>query len=253
MTAISPRHLSVLTYANLASRYRRTWAGFLWVVLSPILLYSAQAFVFHKILKIDVQNYPLFLALGLIPWVFLSQSLEMTVGLIYHQGRFLKSFPVHPFSLIGAQVIDCFINLIATLIIVVVPLLIFYDISPWRITYLFLALVPHIVATASLAVCLSTFQVFFVDIRFLLTFILQISFFLTPIFYPRTLLSDDLQWVVDYNIFHYLMKPFQIVHAGLEFSEFVLALVQSSLIACALAVIATLVWRSQRNGVYLKI
>ena len=53
-----------LTVANMKSRYRKTFAGFLWVVMSPILIYGVQSLVFKHFLKIDIPDYSLFLLGG---------------------------------------------------------------------------------------------------------------------------------------------------------------------------------------------
>ena len=47
------RQLYKMTLSEIRSRYRKTFAGFVWVLLSPIILFSIQAFVFKKVLKLQ--------------------------------------------------------------------------------------------------------------------------------------------------------------------------------------------------------
>ena len=63
-----------LTIANMKSRYRRTFAGFIWVIMNPILVFLIQNFVFRNILNIKIDHYVLFLLGGLLPWIFISQT-----------------------------------------------------------------------------------------------------------------------------------------------------------------------------------
>ena len=78
------RQLISLTFANMKARYRKTLAGFIWVILNPIILYSVQSIVFRKILKIDVPDYSLFLMGGLLPWIFITNTLEMSIPYLYN-------------------------------------------------------------------------------------------------------------------------------------------------------------------------
>src|ERR1035437_5970491 len=86
------RQVRALTVANLKSRYRKTFVGFLWVILNPLILYGVQSLVFMKFLKLQVPNYTLFLLSGLLPWVFIVQSVEMCTSLIVINGKLFKSF-----------------------------------------------------------------------------------------------------------------------------------------------------------------
>ena len=103
----------VLTVANLKTRYRNTSLGFLWVLLNPILIYGAQSYAFGRILKIDVSHYNLFLVTGLIPWIFITQSIEMTTSSILVSAPILKNMPIHPFVILISTVLDNLINFLS--------------------------------------------------------------------------------------------------------------------------------------------
>ena len=84
------RQVLALTRANLKARYRKTAAGFLWVVLNPLILYAAQSLVFERFLNLRVPRYSLFLGSGLLPWVFSAQTLEMCTSLFVTHGRLIR-------------------------------------------------------------------------------------------------------------------------------------------------------------------
>ena len=70
--------ISTLTFSEMKGRYRNTWAGFIWVIINPILMFSVQALVFKHILRLNMERYYLFLLGGLLPWIFISSTLNMT-------------------------------------------------------------------------------------------------------------------------------------------------------------------------------
>jgi ABC-type polysaccharide/polyol phosphate export permease len=75
------RLVRVLTGANIQSRYRNTFYGFLWVVMNPILTYAVQVFAFTTIFHVKSFNYPVYLLAGLFPWMFILQSVEMCTSI----------------------------------------------------------------------------------------------------------------------------------------------------------------------------
>ena len=109
-TKIFLSQVNALTVASLKGRYRKTAAGLLWVVLNPLLTFGVQALVFGYFIKMDVDNYLLYLVAGLIPWIFISQTLEMTTPVFVASGALMKSFAASPLVYLCSQVADNFFN-----------------------------------------------------------------------------------------------------------------------------------------------
>ncbi len=248
------RQALALTKANLKARYRSTWSGFLWVVLFPVLIYSAQSFAFHYILKINVENYPLFLLTGLLPWIFFSTSVDMSTGAYLYNGRLLKSFPIHPLSIVFSQIADNFINYCAAFVILLVPLTAYSQFSPFRWLLIippFISLFLFVVGFTNLV---ATLNVFFRDTKFILTFVMQISYFITPIFYPKDLIPEPMLWLLVINPFYYILQPFQLLSAStVPTQQYTENLLISFLIAGFTLTCSTLYWKWKRNELYFHI
>ena len=61
---------------ELRQKYKGSALGVLWYFVNPLVLMGAYALVFSVLLKVaDIPDYPLFLLIGLIVWVFFSQAL----------------------------------------------------------------------------------------------------------------------------------------------------------------------------------
>jgi ABC-type polysaccharide/polyol phosphate export permease len=243
----------VLTKANLKSRYRSTTAGMLWVLLAPAILYSAQSFAFHYILKIQVDHYPVFLLSSLLPWIFISSTAEMSVGIYVNNGRFIKSYRIEPLALVMAQIFDNFINYNLSVILMLIPVLYLFDIHVLQLWRLLIPQLILIVFVTGFSVLAATIHVFFRDTRFILTFVLQVSFYLTPIFYPQELIPRELSWVSKANPFTFILAPFQTV-ALPELRERYWALVmQSGFVAGLTFIAAIVIWRGKRNAVFFNV
>lgn len=198
-----------LTVANMKSRYRDTLTGLVWVILNPLIMYGAQAFAFSQVLAVDIANYNLYLLLGLLPWLFINQSVQMTATLLVHSGSFLKAYNIHPFVLVAANVLDNLFNFALAFVLVLIPALIFSGKGSWD--YLLLIGPASLLAIFALALCwlVAFTNVFFRDTSFIVTFVLNISFYLTPIFYSSKMIGEQYRWLVKYNIFYLIIRPFQ--------------------------------------------
>jgi lipopolysaccharide transport system permease protein len=247
------RQAMALTKANLKARYRSTWTGFLWVILFPVLIYTAQSFAFHFILKINVVNYPLFLLTGLLPWIFFSTSVDMSTGAYLYNGRLLKSFPIHPLSLVFSQIADNFLNYCVAFLILLIPLsyMTHYSMARWLLVIPpFISLFFFVVGFTNFV---ATLNVFFRDTKFILTFLLQVSYFITPIFYPKELIPVDLTWVLNFNPFYIILRPFQLLSQDFQVSEYLELLGSSFALSILVLVFSAFYWKRKRNELYFHI
>lgn len=241
---------AALTWANLKCRYRKTAAGFLWVVLNPLITFSVQAVAFGHFLKVDVDNYLLFLVSGLLPWMFIAQTLEMSAGVFVNAGGLIKSVPVSPLVFLLAQVLDNLVNFIAAFILLLAIGVAFEGGAGWHLGLIGLSSIPLVVGVFAMSQWLATAQVFFRDTRFIVSFALQACFFLTPIFYPREMVPEAFRWLIEINPFFRLISPFQILIHNFDLLAFVQSLAWSALTAGVLMALAMFNWERRKHLVY---
>jgi lipopolysaccharide transport system permease protein len=245
--------VKLLTLAQLKVRYRSAIWGFAWVILNPTLQYCAQAFAFHFILRLNVENYPLFLLSGVLPWVYFVQTLEMGTSLIVNQGRLLKSFPAHPFVLLSSLCLENFVGYCAASFLLTALVGYYYEISFINLLLLPLPMFSLVLTCAGLAFGCALINAKFRDMRFIVSFGLNILFYVTPIFYPEELIPENFSFLIHWNPVVYLIKPFRAIVNNPYNIEFVFSLGQSFLVAIGALVFAGLVWMRRRNYVYFEI
>jgi len=210
-----------LTWAQMKVRYRRTWAGFLWTIMNPLVIFSIQAFIFQKILRLDMSNYSIYLMSGLLPWLFISQSIESSTALFSQKSQTLKTMQINPLVLMTSAVSDHFINLLAVLVLLALPYAIFNPQYILAFVVLPLALGSLLVFVLSVCWILSLLNVFFRDVKFMATFFLSVCYFATPIFYPPEMLPADWAWIAQVNPLYHAIHPFQLLAQNtIELSTF---------------------------------
>lgn len=247
------RQTWALTKANLKSRYRKTFIGFLWVILNPLIFFGVQSYVFNQVLKIPVNEYLLFLMSGIIPWVFLSQSLEMGTGALVSSSAMIKSFSAHPLVYLGASALDNFVNFCCVLLICIAIATVKGKIELWSVVLLPLPVLTLLIGVFSLTWILAAMHVFFRDVRFIVTFVLSLLFFITPIFYPRALVPENYRWLVDANLIYKLIEPFQRLLHDRDLTLFLNAELVAAATAVGLFLLAYLLWRTLARSLYAHI
>ena len=87
-----------LTKKEMKVRYKRSYLGYLWSVLNPLTLALIFFFAFKVVMKVGIEDYPLFLIAGLFPWQFLSNSVNAGVMAFVSNASLIKktSFPRRP-------------------------------------------------------------------------------------------------------------------------------------------------------------
>ena len=102
-----------------------------------------------------------------------------------------------------------------------------------------------------LSFLIATMNVFLRDIQFILSFAINLAFFITPIFYPKELIPSHLQWLITYNPFYILIKPFQDIFTNYDvfLQDFALA----TALVTAVTLTTLIVWRRKKNDIYFNL
>jgi ABC-type polysaccharide/polyol phosphate export permease len=177
-----------LVARELKARYRGSVLGFVWSFINPLLLLAIYSFIFTTIMPNRVegaQPYALFMLCGILPWTWFSASLTEASGSLISGGNLIKKvlFPaeVLPIVSVLANMVHFFLALP-----IVVAFLIGYRHPPDAadLFWLPVTVLIQLIFTAGLALPLAALTTHFRDIRDVLSNLLTLWFFSTPIIYP---------------------------------------------------------------------
>lgn len=241
------RLVTVLTSANLKSRYRNTLWGFFWVLLNPILTYGVQVFAFTTIFQVRFANYPVYLLAGLFPWMFVVQSVEMCTGIFLNNGGIIKNIPVPPVLLVFVQILDNFINFICAFIILILYFSIFHSLNVLTVFYVLIPTIPLFIAVSSMCLIFSLLNIRFRDLKFIVSFVFSLLFYLTPIFYNIELVPGRLRGIIANNPFYYLIHPFQQILTSNGSASFIHTVGKAYLFSFVLLFLAYQCWARMKK------
>jgi lipopolysaccharide transport system permease protein len=176
-----------LVVRDLKVRYKRSILGIFWALLEPLLLMILFTVVFSILLRIQIEKYPVFVLCGILPWSFFSTSLSYSAGSIAENAPLIKKiyFPREILPL--TVIISRLLNFLVSLGLLLIFLIAFKVKFTYYLAYLPLILIVQIIFILGLSLFFSSLNTFFHDVGFILQFILFGWFYITPVFYPVTM------------------------------------------------------------------
>ena len=116
--------LKQLIIRDVKLKYRRSYLGYLWSVLNPLLLMIVQVIVFSNLFKFDTPNYPLYLISGQVIFNFMVESTNNAVWSIRGNASLIKKTYVPKYiftvSKVGSSLVNLLFSLGALLIVMII-------------------------------------------------------------------------------------------------------------------------------------
>src|SRR5579885_3844143 len=199
-----------LALKELKIRYKRSFLGFLWALLNPLLLMLVLTVVFSKILQANIPHYAVFMLCVLLPWTFFAQSLAYGAESLVGNGELIKKVRVPKAVFPVAAVVSNMINLILSFI----PLLLIVPASGmsffWTWLYLPVPLLALTIFTLGAAFFFATANVYYRDIAHILQVVLNVWFYVTPIIYAINIFPPKYQWIFKLNPVIFVLNGFRL-------------------------------------------
>lgn len=183
-------------------KYKNSYLGYLWSLANPLLMAVIFYFVFQLIVRMQMENYALFLVTGLFVWTWLANTIQTSTMLFVGNAPLIKKI-LFPRNFLGiALVISEGFNFFFS-IPIIIGFMIYYDIFP---SLLWLVGVPVMfIITAIFIYGMSLFigaiNLFFRDIERIVTLLMTVLFYATPIIYPISMIPENLSYILYINPF----------------------------------------------------
>ena len=185
-------------------RYKNSIAGFLWGFLKPLLYLLILIVVFSQISNIN--NFVLYATSGLIFWFFFANVTNQSIASIISSTGIIKSIniPVIYFPL--SETISELFNLAITLIVFFIIMHWFGIVYSFKLFLIIPCAALFAIFSFGLTMILCSLNVFFRDVGILWTTIQPALFYLTPIAYPKEVITKHYPLIVKCNPVYYFIE-----------------------------------------------
>ena len=194
-----------LLVKNLKLKYKQSFLGILWSLLTPLAFLTIFHFVFSKVF-VTIENYTLYALTGLIFWQFFSNASNQGIQSFIQNASIIKTINVpiglFPLSAVATEIVALGLSFIPFGI-----LMYFFGL---QFSWHFLLIIPAIVLFAGMAygigVFLGVLNVYLRDVGILWNTLNPALFYLTPIAYDPSILPEKFLIFIKLNpLYHYMV------------------------------------------------
>jgi ABC-type polysaccharide/polyol phosphate export permease len=189
--------LGMLAWRDIRVRYKQSLLGVAWAFLMPLIQTAVMVIVFqYGAITVNKEGthgmpYILFVLSGVLPWTLFNATIASSMESLTRNSRLVTKiyFPREVFPL--ANVVGALVDF-GIALLVFAPIYVWYAVkndvitmTPWLLLYPVVVLI-QVLFVSGLSMLLSMANLFYRDVKYIMTFVLQLWFFATNVVYPIT-------------------------------------------------------------------
>lgn len=197
-----------LVSKDIKLKYRRSFLGYLWSILNPLLVMMVLVIVFSNMFRFEIANYPAYLIIGQTMFSYMTEATNQSIFSITGNAELLKKVYVPKYVFTLSKVTSSLVNLLFSLGAMFVVFIITRVQFSFYMLLIPVVLVELYLFCLGLSMFLAQLSVFFRDIQYIYSVVTTAWLYLTPIFYPSEQLPEKLQKLVRIvnPMYHYITQ-----------------------------------------------
>ncbi len=191
--------LWVLTVAQLKARYRRSFLGFFWSLITPLFQIVIVGFVIQELLGKEIDNFTVKYLCGLLPWLFFSDTILGACPTYLKFRQVVKKIHFARWALpvsVATSSLAHFLVSLAILFCVFAIIKISFFVS---FLFLIVLILIQMIMVTGLALLFSVMHTFYQDVEYALGSLIRVLMFVTPVFYPTAEIPESYQYLFLFN------------------------------------------------------
>ena len=178
---------------------RDSYLGYFWWLLDPLLNVLIFYFLRVVILKSGGPDLPVFLAIGLVVWRFMSTTINGSSKSITKYSSIINQVYLPKAIFPIASTFSQMFNFAFGLIVIAIFLVVFGVVPGWQIIFLPLLILIQLIFSLTISLGVGYISVFIRDIDYLTTHVVRLFFYASPVIWEGSRFPDRFSIVVDAN------------------------------------------------------
>lgn len=217
-----------LTKKEIKIRYRNSIFGYLWSVAHPLAFAFVFYVAFKLVIRIEVENYTVFLITGLFPWQWFANSVNASSGILISNASLIKKINFPKSTLPLTNLLNDTFHFLLSIPVIAIFLTIYK--IPIKSTWVFgipMLLINQLFFTYGLCLLISSINLFFRDLERIVFIMTTLLFYFTPIFYPENMIPESYQHLLKFNPLACLIINWRklFIYGSLDFSYLYLSII----------------------------
>lgn len=206
-----------LVLKELKLKYKSSALGFLWTLIDPLVMIIVLLLVFTKLFRYELPYYPSYLLVGIFVWNYFSAATMKGLYSLSNNANMLAKTSISKGIIIFSTNLFSMIDFILKFVILLSVLIILRTIYSWpslinltwTLIYIPLVIILQFMLIFGLSQILSLGYAYYQDIQNLWGILLHAGFFLTPIFYPSSLIPAKYNFLLVLNPLNHLIEIYR--------------------------------------------
>ena len=182
--------LVLLVQRDLKLKYRRSFLGYLWSVLTPLLSMTVMAIVFTEMFGKKIPFFPVYLICGNILFSFMREATTKAMTSVIENASLLKKTYVPKYVFTLSKVTSSMVNFVLSLGALVIVMIVMHVPFRWMNLLIIIPIVELYLFCIGLGMFLAAATVFFRDLKNIWSVVTLAWMYLTPIFYSIEMFYD---------------------------------------------------------------
>ena len=175
------RHaLRMLLEVEIKNRIHATRLGMLWWVLDPLILLAIYTFVIQMVLGRGGPGFPMFVLTGLVVWQAFAKGISQAAGIFNRYSNLIRVYNTPLVAYVTSAVVS---NIFYVLFGVVIVMAFNWSVVGWHTFFLIPVIILLIIISLAIALPVACIGVWVKDISLMVTYILRIGFYASPVLY----------------------------------------------------------------------
>lgn len=191
--------LVYLVKSGLKAEHRNSYLGYFWWLLDPLLNVVVYYFLVSFILGRGGENYAVYLVIGLVAWRWVNTTVNTSAKAITRYSSIINQVylpkSIFPLAISATQVY----NFTFGLAVIGIFLAVFGVVPGWQIIFLPLIILVQLLFLVAISLFISYICVFVRDIDNILSHVMRLFFYASPIIWAEDRIPAQYSWVVDIN------------------------------------------------------
>lgn len=201
--------LKQLVVRDLKVKYRHSILGILWSILNPLLSMVVISIVFSNLFRFDIDNFAVYFMSGSLMFSFFSEATSVAMTSVIGGASLISKVYIPKYLFPLSKCLSSFVHFVLSFVALFIIMLITGININYTIFAIPLVFALILVFSIGISLILSSVAVFFRDMTHLYSVLTMMMMYMTPIFYPASIVPEKFKFIQDYNPLYYYVLSFR--------------------------------------------
>lgn len=244
--------LEEIVKKNFSSKYKDSFLGIFWTILSPLLMMGLFTIMFSTIFSKSIDNFAVYFLSGWCLFMFFSTTVSSSMSSLKSNKNILQKTPAPKYIFVLGSIISEFLNFVIVFFLLILIMIITH--AEFHLSTMIFSVIPIIsllIMLAGLGLMLSVVCVYYTDVQHLWAVISMMIMYASALFFPMSIIPEPFRSYFALNPLYWVIDQFRCFVCYGVFPQ-IMSIVNSLLLSLIILVFGVIVFKKYVNKIAMK-